>query len=179
MEKKETQSGKSQAEPPQKAAPAQLPQAKENHAPKRGPEAARKPSEEKSEEGGPLPLPLPEPKQAPPSAGRKMGKQPLPLGQVASAPPMSSAPPKKEAPKTIPGEPKKKPPPPEAGMCPVVARRCLGGREPRGGELGHRVGLAMWGKEASSSGRPAVPREAETGWGVGFSGSSCRSCSFL
>ncbi|XP_053125298.1 histone-lysine N-methyltransferase 2A isoform X2 [Hemicordylus capensis] len=113
-EKKESHAGKNQSDPGQKAA-TQPSLAKEDHASKRSSEPARKPSEEKSEEG-PL-LPLPDTKQAPLSAARKTGKQaPAPMPVAPSSPP-SSGPPKKDVPKVIPAESKKKPaPPPEAGL---------------------------------------------------------------
>ncbi|XP_015269182.1 PREDICTED: histone-lysine N-methyltransferase 2A [Gekko japonicus] len=109
-DKKESHAGKSQSESGQKAAPQPV-LAREEHPAKRGSEPARKPSEEKSEEGPP-PAP-PDHRQAPPPAARKAGKQvPAP-----SPPPPSSCPPRREAPKSIPAEPKKKPAlPPEAGI---------------------------------------------------------------
>nr|XP_020650223.1 histone-lysine N-methyltransferase 2A [Pogona vitticeps] len=114
VEKKESQAGKSPAEPAQKAPTPQLLLVKENHAPKRGPEAARKPSEEKATEEGapPLPplLPLPEPKQAPPPTVRKTSKQPPPPAQAGSGPLLSSGPPKKDTSRVVPAEPKKKVP---------------------------------------------------------------------
>ncbi|KAL8173483.1 UNVERIFIED_CONTAM: Histone-lysine N-methyltransferase 2A, partial [Gekko kuhli] len=108
-DKKESHAGKSQSDSGQKAAPQPVP-AREEHSAKRGSEPARKPSEEKSEEGPP-----PDNKQAPPPAVRKTGKQAL--APVPSPPPPPSlCPPRKEAPKSIPAEPKKKPAlPPEAG----------------------------------------------------------------
>nr|XP_056716404.1 histone-lysine N-methyltransferase 2A [Euleptes europaea] len=113
-DKKENHAGKSQSDCGQKAALQPVP-AREDHTAKKGSEPARKPSEEKSEEG--LPSAPPDNKQAPPPAGRKTSKQaPLPL-LVPSPPPPSSVPPRKEAPKSIPAEPKKKPAlPPEAGV---------------------------------------------------------------
>ncbi|XP_034994898.2 histone-lysine N-methyltransferase 2A isoform X1 [Zootoca vivipara] len=118
-EKKEIHAGKSQPEAGQKAAAPQLNLTKEDHASKRGSEPARKPNEEKSEEGPPsLTPPPPDTKQATPPAARKTGKQqaPPPM-QVPPTPPPSMGPTKKEAPKTIPAEPKKKAaPPPEVGI---------------------------------------------------------------
>uniref|UniRef100_A0A8D2KWD9 Histone-lysine N-methyltransferase n=1 Tax=Varanus komodoensis TaxID=61221 RepID=A0A8D2KWD9_VARKO len=114
-DKKESQVGKAQPEPGQKAAAPTLVPVKEDHAPKRGSEPARKPSEE-----GPLPQPpLPDAKQTPPPVAppRKTGKQALPPQQGPPTLPPSAGPPKKEAPKTVPAEPKKKPAPvPEPGV---------------------------------------------------------------
>ncbi|XP_031202150.1 histone-lysine N-methyltransferase 2A isoform X6 [Mastomys coucha] len=77
----------------------------------------RKPVEEKSEEGtAPAPAPAPEPKQISTPASRKSSKQVSQPAAVIPPQPLSTAPQKKEAPKAIPNEPKKKqPPPPEPG----------------------------------------------------------------
>ncbi|XP_063166925.1 histone-lysine N-methyltransferase 2A isoform X2 [Candoia aspera] len=104
-EKKE----KIQGEPGQKATAPPLALGKEDHASRKGSEPARKTGEEKIEEG-PLPPPVPDPKQALPSASRKTSKQappPMPPTQLPS-----SGPPRKEAPKAILAEPKKKLAPP-------------------------------------------------------------------
>ncbi|XP_060107615.1 histone-lysine N-methyltransferase 2A [Heteronotia binoei] len=109
-DKKESQVVKSQLDSGQKAAPQPTP-AREDHTAKKGSELVRKATEEKVEEG-PAPAP-PDSKQALPPAVRKTGKQ----APVPSPPPPCSGPPRKEAPKSIPVEPKKKPTlPPEAGV---------------------------------------------------------------
>ncbi|XP_066495898.1 histone-lysine N-methyltransferase 2A [Tiliqua scincoides] len=113
-EKKESHAGKSQLDPGQKAAPQPV-LAKEDLASKRGSEPVRKASEEKSEEGPPPPPP--DAKQAPPPATRKTGKQAPPPTLVPPAPPPNIGPPKKEAPRAVPVEPKNKPSPPaETGL---------------------------------------------------------------
>ncbi|XP_058050480.1 histone-lysine N-methyltransferase 2A isoform X3 [Ahaetulla prasina] len=104
-EKKDSHLGKIQGEPGQKAAAPPLALGKEDQASKRSSEPARKASEGKIEEGQ-LPLPVPDPKQPLPSATRKAGKQAPPALSPVQLP--SSGPPKKEAPKTVLAEPKKK-----------------------------------------------------------------------
>ncbi|XP_045432156.1 histone-lysine N-methyltransferase 2A isoform X5 [Pipistrellus kuhlii] len=96
-----------------------LPSAREDPVPKKSSSEPppRKHTEEKSEEG-PASAPAPEPKQAPTPASRKSSKQ---ASQPAPAPapppqPPSTAPPRKDAPKAAPSEPKKKQPlPPDPG----------------------------------------------------------------
>ncbi|XP_073177043.1 histone-lysine N-methyltransferase 2A isoform X4 [Lepidochelys kempii] len=114
-EKKESHSGKNQVDSGQKPAP-QTVLAKEDNALKKSSEPARKPSEEKNEEGN-TSVPVLESKQVTASGARKTGKQaPQPL-QVPLCQPPSSGPLKKEVPKTIPSEPKKKQTPqPELGI---------------------------------------------------------------
>ncbi|XP_026564957.1 histone-lysine N-methyltransferase 2A isoform X4 [Pseudonaja textilis] len=107
-EKKDSHPGKVQGEPGQKAGAPPLALGKEDQASKRSSEPARKASEGKTEEGQ-LPPPVPDPKQPLLSATRKAGKQALPALPPAQLP--SSGPPKKEAPKTVLAEPKKKAPP--------------------------------------------------------------------
>lgn len=114
-EKKDSHLGKVQGEPGQKAAVPPLALGKEDQASKRSSEPARKASEEKIEEGQ-LPPPVPDPKQPFPSATRKAGKQAPPALPPVQLP--NSGPPKKEAPKTVLAEPKKKVAPSlEAGTC--------------------------------------------------------------
>nr|XP_008121074.2 PREDICTED: LOW QUALITY PROTEIN: histone-lysine N-methyltransferase 2A [Anolis carolinensis] len=112
-EKKESQAGKGQSEPGQKAAPAQPPLPKEGQTPRRASDpVARKPSEEKGEEGPPPTLP--DPKPALPSVTRKSGKQAAPSAPAPPVPALAPGPPKKEAPKIlVPAEPKKKAAPPQ------------------------------------------------------------------
>ncbi|XP_013911320.1 PREDICTED: histone-lysine N-methyltransferase 2A-like, partial [Thamnophis sirtalis] len=115
-EKKDGQLGKVQGEPKAAAAaaaaapppPPPPPPAlgKEDPASKKSSEQARKASEGKMEEGQLPPPPAPDPKQPLPSATRKAGKQAPPA--LPPAQPPSSGPPKKEAPKTLLAEPKKK-----------------------------------------------------------------------
>ncbi|EMP33388.1 Histone-lysine N-methyltransferase MLL [Chelonia mydas] len=114
-EKKESHSGKNQVDSGQKPAP-QTVLAKEDNALKKSSEPARKPSEEKNEEGN-TSVPVLESKQVTASGARKTGKQaPQPL-QVPLCQPPSSGPLKKEVPKTTPSEPKKKQTPqPELGI---------------------------------------------------------------
>lgn len=92
------------------------PSAREDPAPKKSNnEPARKPVEDKSEEGN-ASAPGPEPKQVTTPTARKSGKQVSQPAPVIPPQPPSTAPPRKEVPKTTPSEPKKKqPPPPEAG----------------------------------------------------------------
>ncbi|XP_070621810.1 histone-lysine N-methyltransferase 2A isoform X2 [Erythrolamprus reginae] len=107
LEKKDSSLGKAQGEPGEKAATAAPPAlGKEDPAPKRSSEPARKASEGKTEDGQPPPPPAPDPKQPLPSAARKAGKQAAPA--LPPAQPPSSGPPRKEAPKTVPADPKKK-----------------------------------------------------------------------
>lgn len=114
-ESKESTAVKSPLEPAQKAAPPP----REEPAPKKSSSEPppRKPVEEKSEEGGaPAPAPAPEPKQVSAPASRKSSKQVSQPAAVVPPQPPSTAPQKKEAPKAVPSEPKKKqPPPPEPG----------------------------------------------------------------
>ncbi|XP_064896106.1 histone-lysine N-methyltransferase 2A isoform X2 [Columba livia] len=110
-EKKESHSGKNQLDSGQKQTP-QAVIAREDAAVKKSSEPARKPVEEKHEDGNPS-GPVPEPKQVPVAGTRKTGKQ---ASQPAPPPPPSSAPLKKEAPKPAASEPKKKQTPqPEIG----------------------------------------------------------------
>ncbi|KAM5226774.1 histone-lysine N-methyltransferase 2A isoform 9-T9 [Hipposideros larvatus] len=75
----------------------------------------RKPIEEKSEEGN-ASAPGPEPKQVTTPTSRKSSKQVSQPAPVIPPQPPSTAPQRKEVPKTAPSEPKKKqPPPPESG----------------------------------------------------------------
>ncbi|XP_070481046.1 histone-lysine N-methyltransferase 2A isoform X7 [Equus przewalskii] len=92
------------------------PSAREDPAPKKSNnEPARKPVEDKSEEGN-ASAPGPEPKQVTTPTARKSGKQVSQPAPVIPPQPPSTAPPRKEVPKTTPSEPKKKQPPPaEAG----------------------------------------------------------------
>ncbi|KAG8141706.1 hypothetical protein E2320_007269 [Naja naja] len=107
-EKKDSHLGKVQGEPGQKAAAPPLALGKEDQASKRSSEPAWKASEGKVEEGQ-LPPPVLDPKQPLLSATRKAGKQAPPALPPVQLP--SSGPPKKEAPKTVLAEPKKKAPP--------------------------------------------------------------------
>lgn len=113
-EKKESHSGKNQLDSGQKQAPQPV-VSREDSAVKKSSEPARKPVEEKQEDGNPS-VPAPEPKQLPAPGSRKTGKQatqPVPLPPPQ---PPSSAPLKKEAPKLPASEPKKKQTPqPEIG----------------------------------------------------------------
>ncbi|XP_039197696.1 histone-lysine N-methyltransferase 2A isoform X3 [Crotalus tigris] len=104
-EKKDSHVGKIQEESGQKAAASPLALGKEDQASKRSSEPARKASEEKIEEGQLLP-PILDPKQPLPSATRKAGKQASPALSPIQLP--SLVPPKKEAPKTVLAELKKK-----------------------------------------------------------------------
>lgn len=113
-EKKESHSGKNQLDSGQKPTPQSV-VSREDNAIKKSSEPARKPAEEKHEDGNSSVL-VPEPKQVPAPGTRKTGKQtaqPVPL--PPSQPP-SSGPLKKEAPKLATSEPKKKQTPqPEIG----------------------------------------------------------------
>lgn len=114
-EKKDSHVGKIQGESGQKAAAPLLALGKEDQVSKRSSEPARKASEEKIEEGQLLP-PILDPKQPLPSATRKAGKQASPALPPVQLP--SLVPPKKEAPKTVLAELKKKIAPSlEAGLC--------------------------------------------------------------
>ncbi|XP_076781061.1 histone-lysine N-methyltransferase 2A isoform X7 [Arvicanthis niloticus] len=116
-ESKESTVVKSPLESAQKAAPPP----REEPAPKKSSiePPPRKPVEEKSEDGGapaPAPAPAPEPKQVNTPASRKSSKQVSQPPAVVPPQPPSTALQKKEAPKAVPSEPKKKqPPPPEPG----------------------------------------------------------------
>lgn len=93
------------------------PSVREDPAPKKsnGEPSLRKHVEEKSEEGN-ASAPGPESKQVTTPASRKSSKQVLQPAPVTPPQPPSTAPPRKEVPKTAPNEPKKKqPPPPELG----------------------------------------------------------------
>ncbi|XP_052552978.1 histone-lysine N-methyltransferase 2A isoform X4 [Tympanuchus pallidicinctus] len=113
-EKKESHSGKNQLDSGQKPTPpAVVP--REDSAVKKSSEPARKPVEEKHEDGNSS-VPPPEPKQTPASGARKTGKQTAQPVQLPPSQPPSSGPLKKEAPKVTASEPKKKQPPqPEIG----------------------------------------------------------------
>uniref|UniRef100_A0A8C9EGN1 Histone-lysine N-methyltransferase n=1 Tax=Pavo cristatus TaxID=9049 RepID=A0A8C9EGN1_PAVCR len=113
-EKKESHSGKNQLDSGQKPAPpAVVP--REDSAVKKSSEPARKPVEEKHEDGNSS-VPPAEPKQTPASGARKTGKQAAQPAQLPPSQPPSSGPLKKEAPKVTASEPKKKQPPqPEIG----------------------------------------------------------------
>ncbi|XP_031412746.1 histone-lysine N-methyltransferase 2A [Meleagris gallopavo] len=113
-EKKESHSGKNQLDSGQKPTPpAVVP--REDSAVKKSSEPARKPVEEKHEDGNSS-APPPEPKQTPASGTRKTGKQTAQPVQLPPSQPPSSGPLKKEAPKVTTSEPKKKQPPqPEIG----------------------------------------------------------------
>lgn len=105
-EKKESHSGKSQLDSGQK----QTPQAvvpREDNSGKKSSEPARKPVEEKHEDGNSS-VPVSEPKQVPVSGTRKTGKQMSQPVQLPPPQPPSSGPLKKEAPKPSTSEPKKK-----------------------------------------------------------------------
>lgn len=121
-EKKESHSGKNQLDSGQKQTP-QAVTAREDAAVKKSGEPARKPVEEKHEDGNPS-GPAPEPKQVPAAGTRKTGKQ---ASQPAPLPPApSSAPLKKEAPKPAASEPKKKQTPqPEIGKWDCLSSVCL------------------------------------------------------
>ncbi|XP_019367658.1 PREDICTED: histone-lysine N-methyltransferase 2A isoform X1 [Gavialis gangeticus] len=114
-EKKESHSGKNQLDSGQKPVPPTV-LAREDNALKKNSEPARKPSEEKSEEGGSS-VPVSESKQVAASGSRKTGKQaPQPVQVPPSSQLPSSGPLKKEVPKPVPPEPKKKQTPqPELG----------------------------------------------------------------
>ncbi|XP_022368958.1 histone-lysine N-methyltransferase 2A isoform X7 [Enhydra lutris kenyoni] len=112
-ESKESSVGKSVVDSGQKPAPS----AREDPAPKKSNSEPppRKPIEEKSEEGN-APAPVPESKQVTTPASRKSSKQASQPVPVTPPQPSSTAPPRKDVPKTAPSEPKKKqPPPPESG----------------------------------------------------------------
>ncbi|XP_044936401.1 histone-lysine N-methyltransferase 2A isoform X6 [Mustela putorius furo] len=112
-ESKESSVGKSVVDSGQKPAPS----AREDPTPKKSNSEPppRKPVEEKSEEGN-VPAPVPESKQVTTPASRKSSKQASQPVPVTPPQPSSTAPPRKEVPKTTPSEPKKKqPPPPESG----------------------------------------------------------------
>uniref|UniRef100_A0A669Q163 Histone-lysine N-methyltransferase n=1 Tax=Phasianus colchicus TaxID=9054 RepID=A0A669Q163_PHACC len=113
-EKKESHSGKNQLDSGQKPTPpAVVP--REDSAVKKSSEPARKPVEEKHEDGNSS-VPPPEPKQTPAAGARKTGKQTAQPVQLPPSQPPSSGPLKKEAPKVTTSEPKKKQPPqPEIG----------------------------------------------------------------
>lgn len=115
-EKKESHSGKNQLDSGQK----QTPQAvvpREDNSGKKSSEPARKPVEEKHEDGNST-VPVSEPKQVPASGTRKTGKQMYQPVQLPPSQPPSSGPLKKEAPKLNTSEPKKKQTPqPEIGGC--------------------------------------------------------------
>ncbi|XP_033717883.1 histone-lysine N-methyltransferase 2A isoform X12 [Tursiops truncatus] len=112
-ESKESSVVKSLADSSQKSTPS----AREDPAPKKSNSEPppRKPPEDKSEEGN-ASTPGAEAKQVATPSSRKSSKQ---VSQPAPAIPLqppSTAPPRKEVPKTTPSEPKKKqPPPPESG----------------------------------------------------------------
>ncbi|XP_015739338.1 histone-lysine N-methyltransferase 2A isoform X4 [Coturnix japonica] len=113
-EKKESQSGKNQLDSGQKPTPPTV-VPREDSAVKKSSEPARKPVEEKHEDGNSS-VPPPEPKQTPASGARKTGKQAAQPVQLPPSQPPSSGPLKKEAPKVTTSEPKKKQPPqPEIG----------------------------------------------------------------
>eukprot|EP00076_Gallus_gallus_P033575 XP_024999113.1 histone-lysine N-methyltransferase 2A isoform X4 [Gallus gallus] len=113
-EKKESHSGKNQLDSGQKPTPPTV-VPREDSAVKKSSEPARKPVEEKHEDGNSS-VPPPEPKQAPASGARKTGKQTAQPVQLPPSQPPSSGPLKKEAPKVTTSEPKKKQPPqPEIG----------------------------------------------------------------
>ncbi|NWJ07508.1 KMT2A methyltransferase, partial [Crypturellus undulatus] len=113
-EKKESHSGKNQLDSGQKQA-APLAAAREEAAARRSSEPARKPVEDKQEDGAPAAA-APEPKQAPAAGARRTGKQAPQPAQLPPAPPPSAGPLKKEAPKPTAAEPKKKQAPqPEIG----------------------------------------------------------------
>ncbi|XP_047550015.1 histone-lysine N-methyltransferase 2A isoform X6 [Lutra lutra] len=112
-ESKESSVGKSMVDSGQKPAPS----AREDPVPKKSNSEPppRKPIEEKSEEGN-APAPVPESKQVTTPASRKSSKQASQPVPVTPPQPSSTAPPRKDVPKTAPSEPKKKqPPPPESG----------------------------------------------------------------
>ncbi|KAJ8780128.1 hypothetical protein J1605_011923 [Eschrichtius robustus] len=112
-ESKESSVVKNLADSSQKSTPS----AREDPAPKKSNSEPppRKPPEDKSEEGN-ASTPGPEAKQVATPSSRKSSKQ---VSQPAPAIPLqppSTAPPRKEVPKTTPSEPKKRqPPPPESG----------------------------------------------------------------
>ncbi|XP_072211239.1 histone-lysine N-methyltransferase 2A isoform X4 [Excalfactoria chinensis] len=113
-EKKESHSGKNQLDSGQKPTPPTV-VPREDSAVKKSSEPARKPVEEKHEDGNSS-VPPPEPKQTPASGARKTGKQTAQPVQLPPSQPPSSGPLKKEAPKVTTSEPKKKQPPqPEIG----------------------------------------------------------------
>ncbi|XP_078002977.1 histone-lysine N-methyltransferase 2A isoform X2 [Phascolarctos cinereus] len=116
-EKKESNVVKNLVDPSQKTTPP----AREDHAPKKSNEPPpRKPVEEKSEDGN-VSAPGADSKQSSTSTARKTGKQVSQPVQVIPPQPPSTAPLKKEAPKTTPSEPKKKqqpPPPPPPPLPP-------------------------------------------------------------
>ncbi|XP_021231425.1 histone-lysine N-methyltransferase 2A isoform X4 [Numida meleagris] len=113
-EKKESHSGKNQLDSGQKPTPPTI-LPREDSAVKKSSEPARKPVEEKHEDGNSS-VPPPEPKQIPASGARKTGKQTAQPVQPPPSQPPSSGPLKKEAPKVTTSEPKKKQPPqPEIG----------------------------------------------------------------
>ncbi|XP_071883744.1 histone-lysine N-methyltransferase 2A isoform X4 [Anas platyrhynchos] len=112
-EKKESHSGKNQLDSGQKQTPPTI-LSREDNAIKKSSEPARKPVEEKHEDGNSS-TPLLEPKQVPAPGARKTGKQTSQPVQLPPQPP-SSGPLKKEAPKLTTSEPKKKQTPqPEIG----------------------------------------------------------------
>lgn len=123
-EKKESHSGKNQLDSGQKPTPpAVVP--REDSAVKKSSEPARKPVEEKHEDGNSS-VPPPEPKQTPASGARKTGKQTAQPVQLPPSQPPSSGPLKKEAPKVTASEPKKKQPPqPEIGKWDCLSSICL------------------------------------------------------
>ncbi|XP_064380217.1 histone-lysine N-methyltransferase 2A-like isoform X4 [Dromaius novaehollandiae] len=113
-EKKESHSGKNQLDSGQKQA-LQTVLTREDNTVKKSSEPARKPIEEKHEDGNSS-VPVVEPKQVPASGARRTGKQAPQLVQLAPSQPPSSGPLKKEAPKVTTSEPKKKQiPQPEIG----------------------------------------------------------------
>lgn len=123
-EKKESHSGKNQLDSGQK----QTPQAvvpREDNSGKMSCEPARKPVEEKHEDGNSS-IPVSEPKQVPASGTRKTGKQISQPVQLPPSQPPSSGPLKKEAPKLSTSEPKKKQTPqPEIGKWDYLSSICL------------------------------------------------------
>lgn len=122
-EKKESHSGKNQLDSGQKQTPPTI-LSREDNAIKKSSEPARKPVEEKHEDGNSS-TPLLEPKQVPAPGARKTGKQTSQPVQLPPQPP-SSGPLKKEAPKLTTSEPKKKQTPqPEIGKWDCLSSICL------------------------------------------------------
>lgn len=98
---------------------------REDNAVKKSSEPARKPVEEKHEDGN-CSVPASEPKQVPASSTRKTGKQTSQPAQLPPPQPPSSAPLKKEAPKVTTSEPKKKQTAqPEIGKWDCLSSVCL------------------------------------------------------
>lgn len=123
-EKKESHSGKNQLDSGQKQTPQTI-VSREDNAVKKSSEPARKPVEEKHEDGNSS-IPVSEPKQVPASGTRKTGKQTSQPVQLPPSQPPSSGPLKKEAPKLATSEPKKKQTPqPEIGKWDCLSSICL------------------------------------------------------